>query len=84
MCSRGVSCLEGSNEAIGIRECCTSFPDRVLPVPQDPNEDRSFHTVITAEGTATHWQSRIGYYHFLKAKQACQKRGSCQMVRAYF
>lgn len=48
---------------------------------QDPNEDRSFHTVITAAGSATHWQSRISYYHFLKVKKACVARGNCQMVR---
>jgi hypothetical protein len=49
---------------------------------QDPNEDRSFHTVITADGSATHWQSRVGYYHFLKVKKACMARGKCQMVRS--
>ena len=50
-----------------------------LPL-QDPAEDRSFHTVVTADGTATHWQSRVGYYHFLKVKKACEARGRCQMV----
>ena len=49
-------------------------------LPQDPAEDRSFHTVVTADGTATHWQSRVGYYHFLKVKKACEARGRCQMV----
>ena len=53
-----------------------------LALLQDPAEDRSFHTVVTADGTATHWQSRVGYYHFLKVKRACEARGHCQMVGA--
>ena len=30
--------------------------------PQDPSEDRRFHIVITAQGSAVHWQSRVHYY----------------------
>ena len=40
---------------------------------QDSSEDRSFHTVITAQGTATHWQARIHYYWFKKV-HACNNR----------
>ncbi len=29
---------------------------------QDGGEDRRYHVVITAAGSAVHWQSRIGYY----------------------
>lgn len=46
---------------------------------QDPAEDRTFHTVITADGSATHWQSRVGYYFFQKTKKACIARGRCDM-----
>lgn len=28
----------------------------------DPDEDRRFHVIITAEGSATHWQCRVHYY----------------------
>jgi hypothetical protein len=28
----------------------------------DANEDRRFHVLITAEGSATHWQCRLHYY----------------------
>ncbi|KAK2079342.1 hypothetical protein QBZ16_003033 [Prototheca wickerhamii] len=41
--------------------------------------DRSFHTVITAQGAPTHWQSRVGYYWFLKTKRQCQAAGKCEM-----
>ena len=49
---------------------------------QDFREDRSYHTVITADGSATHWQSRVGYYFFLKTKKACEAAGKCDMVRS--
>ncbi|KAI3431793.1 hypothetical protein D9Q98_010546 [Chlorella vulgaris] len=41
--------------------------------------DRSFHTVITAAGSAVHWQSRVGYYWFKKMKKQCEAAGNCQM-----
>ena len=41
--------------------------------------DRSFHTVITAQGAPTHWQSRVGYYWFLKTKRQCQAAGKCEV-----
>ncbi|KDD75345.1 hypothetical protein H632_c731p1 [Helicosporidium sp. ATCC 50920] len=47
--------------------------------PPDPTEDRSFHTVITAQGSAVHWQSRVGYYWFLKTRKACRAAGKCEM-----
>ena len=46
---------------------------------QETSEDRKFHTVITAEGAAVHWQARVHYYWFLKTKKACEARGRCQM-----
>lgn len=48
---------------------------------QDPNEDRHFHVVITAQGTAVHWQSRVGYYWYLKTKKACEAAGKCDVSR---
>ena len=33
---------------------------------QESPEDRSYHVVITAQGSATHWQARVGYYWYLK------------------
>lgn len=42
-------------------------------------KERSFHVVITAAGSATHWQSRVGYYWFKKVKQDCEAAGECQM-----
>ena len=46
---------------------------------QDPGEDRSFHVVITAEGSAVHWQSRVHYYWYKKIKAQCEANGACQM-----
>jgi hydroxyproline O-arabinosyltransferase len=40
---------------------------------QDPTEDRSYHVVITAQGSAVHWQSRIAYYWYLKTRKQCQE-----------
>jgi hypothetical protein len=40
---------------------------------QDMTPGREYHTVISAAGSATHWQSRVGYYHFMKIKRRCQR-----------
>ena len=45
----------------------------------DPNDDRKFHIVITAQGSATHWQSRVHYYWYKKIKKQCEDAGNCQM-----
>eukprot|EP00884_Botryococcus_braunii_P021976 jgi/Botrbrau1/8462/Bobra.0237s0079.1 len=44
-----------------------------IPEVQEGGDSRAFHTVITAQGSAVHWQSRVGYYHFLKVKKRCQQ-----------
>ena len=35
--------------------------------------DRTYHVVISAQGGATHWQSRIHYYWYLKTRKQCQE-----------
>ncbi len=50
-----------------------------MPHRQDPSEDRSFHIVITAEGSAVHWQARVHYYWYKKIKAQCEAKGKCQM-----
>ena len=45
----------------------------------DPNEDRSYHVVISAQGPATHWQSRVHYYWYKKMKNQCKKEAKCDM-----
>jgi len=57
-----------------------------LPDPVDESiyykptgEDRSFHTLVTAQGAATHWQARVGYYWFKKAQKQCWAMGTCHM-----
>ncbi|KAL4419070.1 hypothetical protein ABPG77_010349, partial [Micractinium sp. CCAP 211/92] len=47
--------------------------------PSDGGEDRRYHVVITAAGSAVHWQSRIGYYWYKKVKKQCEAAGGCQM-----
>lgn len=37
------------------------------------NDDRSYHVVISAQGQATHWQSRIHYYWYLKTRKECRE-----------
>jgi hypothetical protein len=51
----------------------------LFPATQGGSEDRRFHVVITAAGSATHWQSRVGYYWFKKVKKQCEEAGGCQM-----
>jgi hydroxyproline O-arabinosyltransferase len=52
---------------------------RVMLVVQVQGSVRKFHVVITAEGTAVHWQSRVHYYWFLKIKKECESKGNCEM-----
>ena len=33
---------------------------------QEEEGDRRYHVVITAQGTATHWQARVHYYWYKK------------------
>ena len=44
---------------------------------QAPPEDRSYHVVITAQGSATHWQARVGYYWYLKVRSSSLFRPHC-------
>lgn len=58
----------------------SGHPKPPLPPPQVPaDDDRRYHTVITAQGSAVHWQSRVGYYWFLKTKRDCQAAGKCDV-----
>lgn len=41
--------------------------------------DRTYHIVITAQGTAVHWQSRVHYYWYRKIKKQCEAAGKCDM-----
>eukprot|EP00887_Chlorella_sp_A99_P000442 scaffold17.g442.t1 len=45
----------------------------------DPSEDRTYHVVITAQGTAVHWQSRVHYYWFKKVRKQCRASPPCHM-----
>ena len=42
-------------------------------------DDRTYHVVISAQGPATHWQSRVHYYWYLKTRKQCQEQGKCDM-----
>lgn len=46
---------------------------------QHQGEDRTYHIVVSAQGTATHWQSRIHYYWYKKIKKQCEAEGHCDM-----
>ncbi|GAB4820009.1 hypothetical protein N2152v2_007055 [Parachlorella kessleri] len=45
----------------------------------DAGDDRRYHIVITAQGSNTHWQSRVAYYWYKKIKAQCEAQGNCQM-----
>ncbi|KAL4519320.1 hypothetical protein Ndes2526A_g00413 [Nannochloris sp. 'desiccata'] len=45
----------------------------------DPTDDRKYHIVITAQGPATHWQSRVHYYWYKKTLKKCEAAGNCHM-----
>ena len=42
--------------------------------PEHAVEDRSYHVIISAQGVATHWQSRIHYYWYLKVRKQCREQ----------
>ncbi len=44
------------------------------PVMGKSDEDRSYHVIISAQGTATHWQSRIHYYWYLRVRKECREQ----------
>lgn len=48
-------------------------------VLQDPNDDRKYHIVVSAQGSAVHWQSRVHYYWYKKMKKRCEAAGPCQI-----
>lgn len=50
-----------------------------LIAKRDPSEDRKYHIVISAQGPATHWQSRVHYYWYKKIKRQCEEQGDCDM-----
>ena len=43
--------------------------------------ERRYHVVITAQGSAVHWQSRVHYYWYLRVRAQCraQHGADCQM-----
>lgn len=41
---------------------------------EQSGEDRSYHVIISAQGEATHWQSRIHYYWYLKVRKQCREQ----------
>lgn len=43
--------------------------------------ERRYHVVITAQGSAVHWQARVHYYWYKKTRQQCEdeKGVDCQM-----
>jgi hydroxyproline O-arabinosyltransferase len=49
------------------------------PVQSATGGDRKYHVVITAQGPAVHWQSRVCYYWYKKIKKACEEAGPCDM-----
>ena len=64
----------------GSRPDATRQAD-VRPCPQVGGGERRYHVVITAQGSAVHWQSRVHYYWYLRTRADCQaQHGSdCQM-----
>lgn len=49
---------------------------------QDPAADRRYHVVVSAQGRAVHWQSRIHYYHYRKVQRVCRKQPVCHVSGA--
>ena len=43
--------------------------------------ERRYHVVITAQGSAVHWQSRVHYYWYMRVRAQCQAQhgADCQM-----
>ena len=49
---------------LGLTSC-------ILVLVQEDAGDRQYHIVITAQGTATHWQARVHYYWYKKVHAVC-------------
>jgi len=49
------------------------------PSHSESSDERRYHIVISAQGSATHWQSRVHYYWYKKIKAQCEEEGHCQM-----
>lgn len=43
--------------------------------------ERRYHVVITAQGSAVHWQARVHYYWYKKVRAQCEEQHGvdCQM-----
>lgn len=43
--------------------------------------ERRYHVVITAQGSAVHWQARVHYYWYKKVRGECEEQleVDCQM-----
>ncbi|KAL6775905.1 hypothetical protein ACKKBG_A18980 [Auxenochlorella protothecoides x Auxenochlorella symbiontica] len=54
-------------------------PEAPADDPALAGVDRSYHVVVSAQGQSVHWQMRINYYHYKKAKRACAKLPICHM-----
>ena len=77
---------EGTNPASGPEVPWTSgVIDPPAGMEDDPAQvgggERRYHVVITAQGAAVHWQSRVHHYWYLRTRAACRaERGTdCQM-----
>lgn len=46
--------------------------EAILDARSESAADRRYHVIITAQGFATHWQSRIHYYWYMKIKKQCE------------
>jgi hypothetical protein len=44
--------------------------------------ERKYHVVITAQGTAVHWQARVHYYWYRKARPAGATPSVCERALA--
>ncbi|CAL8466227.1 g5763 [Coccomyxa elongata] len=77
---------EAVNPATGPKVPWTSgLTGAVDMVEDDPKQvggsERRYHVVITAQGSAVHWQARVHYYWYKKVRAQCEEElgVDCQM-----
>ncbi|GMH37454.1 hypothetical protein BSKO_05327 [Bryopsis sp. KO-2023] len=47
--------------------------------PAHQGGDRQYHTIVTTQGKASHWQIQIAFYWFKKRKAECEADPPCDM-----
>lgn len=65
----------------GVTTWSCTLSDARVSMWQVGGGERRYHVVITAQGSAVHWQARVHYYWYKKVRAQCEEQHGvdCQM-----